>query len=244
MSLIVNADDLGSSESINKAVLFCYQQGYINSASIITNTPFFDETVKLIHQNKIIKNIGVHINFVTGKPLTGFDHAEFLDKNGDWDINKTQKYSNFLSNTVSNDFLIELYAQIDRALAVGIEVTHLDSHYHLHILPCFYNLFIEAAKKYNIKLRLAQVSHEQNFIKYLYRYYINKKIKTNNCNYLNSFENLTEFLKKFPNDVKQGTELMVHPDFDENGRLIDNVDVEGFMQWVAFAQKPQYNLKA
>ena len=242
-SLIVNADDLALSQSINKAILLCYTEGYINSASIITTTPFFDETVALIQQNPVIRNLGLHANFAEGKPLTNFKHTQFLDEEGNWNLKETQKYSNSLSAEVKQDFITELHAQIERALNAGIAITHLDSHYHLHILPCFFNIFIQAAKKYNLKLRLAQISHEHNIIKYFYRSYINIKIKLHKCNYTSTFENLGEYLKNFPNNSSKNTELMTHPDLDKNGGLTDSVDHTGFHKWISYAAQSTYNLK-
>jgi chitin disaccharide deacetylase len=240
--LIVNADDLGLSRSVNEAILFCYKKGFINSSSILTNTPFFDETVQLVHDNAVVINLGVHINFAEGKPLTNFKYDEYLNDSGEWDWEKTRKYSNTLKTEVKNAFLTELYAQVDKALSANLDITHIDSHYHLHILPCFYDLFIIAAKKHNVKLRLAQLSHEQNIIKYLYRLYINSKIKLNNNNYSSKFENLGEFLKKLPNNKNQNIELMVHPKFDELGNLTDSVDSIGFAEWVKYVSQAPQNL--
>jgi len=240
--LIVNADDLGLSKSVNEAILFCYKKGYINSSSIITNTPFFDETVQLVHDNAVIINLGVHINFAENKPLTNFKYEEYLNDNGEWNWEQTKKYSNSLNTEIKNAFLTELYAQVDKALSANLKLTHIDSHYHLHILPCFYDLFIKAAKKYNVKLRLAQLSHEQNVVKYLYRLYINSKIKLNNHNYSSKFENLGEFLKTFPDNKYQNIELMVHPQFDESSNLTDSVDSIGFKEWIEYASQDAYNL--
>lgn len=242
-SLIVNADDLGLSQPVNKAILLSYTEGYINSASILTNTPLFNETVLLIQQNPVIRNLGLHANFAEGKPLTNFTHTQFLDAEGNWNLKQTQKYSNSLSIDVKQDFATELNAQIERALNAGIIITHLDSHYHLHILPCFFNIFIQAAKKHNLKLRLAQISHEHNIIKYLYRSYINWKIKFHKCNHTSSFENLGEYLKTFPKNLSKNTELMAHPDLDKNGNLTDSVDHAGFHKWISYAVQPVYNLK-
>ena len=241
--LIVNADDLGLSKSVNEAILFCYEKGYINSSSIITNTPFFDETVQLINDKSVVINLGVHINFAENKPLTNFKYDEYLNNNGEWDREKTKKYSNSPNAEVKNAFLTELYAQVDKALSANLNITHIDSHYHLHILPSFYNLFIIAAKKYNIKLRLAQLSHEQNVVKYLYRLYINSKIKLNHRNYSTKFENLGEFLKAFPNNKDQNIELMVHPQFDKSGNLTDSVDAIGFSEWIKHISQGTYKLK-
>ena len=70
--IIANADDLGYSHSVNKAILYCFEHGYINSASLMTNTGFFDEAVSMIKENPVIRNIGVHIDLAEGKPDNRF----------------------------------------------------------------------------------------------------------------------------------------------------------------------------
>ena len=153
-NLIVNADDLGLNLSVNKAILFCYTHGYINSTSLLTNTIYWDDTIDLIYNNPFIKNIGVHINFAEDKPITNFSHQAYLDECGNWDLRNTRKILNYFDAATKLSFLKEIYAQIDKALSSKISITHLDSHYHLHTQPCFYKLFLQAAKHYKLKLRL------------------------------------------------------------------------------------------
>jgi predicted glycoside hydrolase/deacetylase ChbG (UPF0249 family) len=50
----------------------------------------------------------------------------------------------------------EWRAQIERALAAGVTVTHLDSHKHLHLHPQLFGIAIALAQEYDIwRLRLA-----------------------------------------------------------------------------------------
>ncbi|MGZ3756184.1 MAG: ChbG/HpnK family deacetylase [Mucilaginibacter sp.] len=71
---------LVSIQSINKAILYCFENGIINSTSLLSNTTYFEEAVELIHKNPIISNVGVHINLSKGKPVTSFDQHRYLDK--------------------------------------------------------------------------------------------------------------------------------------------------------------------
>ncbi len=47
-NIIANADDLGYNFCVNKAILHCFERGYINSTSLMTTTPSFNETADLI----------------------------------------------------------------------------------------------------------------------------------------------------------------------------------------------------
>lgn len=233
--IIVNADDIGLKTSVNKAILYCFEQGYINSTSLLTNMGGFNDAVELIHQNPIIQNIGLHVNFAEGKPVSNFAQTQFLDAEGNWDINKTGKLFPFLNKETKRAFLTEINAQLERALAAKIKINHLDSHLHLHTLPPFYNLFIGVAKRHNLKLRLAQTYREGSYVKFYYRGYINNKIKTLAINYSQYFVTVGEFLKS---DTKFSAghmiEIMVHPDFDASGNLFDHVDENSMKDWISY----------
>jgi len=181
-NIIANADDFGFDEVISDAIILSYQQGLINSTSMIVNSGYFDDAVVLIKQNPIVKNIGVHINLTLGRPLTNINNR-FLDKYGCWNPLVTNRFLNLYPSRTSEVFFAEICTQIERLLEQGIEVNHLDSHHHVHILPCYIALFMRAAKKYNLKLRLAQTRGSGNLFKHLYRQEINRHIFNENLHY-------------------------------------------------------------
>jgi predicted glycoside hydrolase/deacetylase ChbG (UPF0249 family) len=233
--IIVNADDIGLKPSVNKAILYCFEHEYINSTSLLTNMDYFAETVEFIHQNPAIQNIGLHVNFAEGKPVTNFPQKQFLDANGNWDVNKTGKLTMVLNDEVKAAFLNEINAQLERALKANIKIVHIDSHLHLHTLPAFYNLFIEVAKRENLKLRLAQTYREKSYLKFFYRKYINSKIKGLNINYSEYFVTVEEFIKSKASFLdKHSVEIMVHPDFDASGKLFDHVGAKSMENWIAY----------
>ena len=235
INVIANADDLGLSNSVNNAILYCYQKSYINSASFLTNTLYFEETVDLIHENPLLNNIGIHINLAEGKPVSDFNRSSFLDQNGHWDIKKTDRKFISLKNCEKRAFASEIEAQINKALSAKISVIHLDSHHHLHTLPCFYALFLQASKKYKLKLRMAQTFNEGSYLKFLYRKSINYQTKLNKINYSDYFSTVTEFLKKKDSYEKNMIiEIMLHPDFDSSGVLTDHFDKGTMDLWINF----------
>lgn len=233
-SIIVNADDIGLKTSVNKAILYSYEKGYINSTSLLTNMDCFDETVDFIHQNPAIINIGLHGNFAEGKPVTNFKYKEFLDEAGNWNLQQTGKITQLINKEVKAAFVAELNAQMDKAMAGKINITHLDSHLHLHTLPSFYSIYIDLAKRHKLKLRLAQTYREGSYPKFLYRKFLNSKIKSAHINYADLFETVTKFLENPNRDSKTKTEIMVHPDFDASGKMFDHVDGVSMDLWVDY----------
>jgi len=233
-TVIANADDLGYNLSVNKAILYCFEQGYINSTSLMTNTSSFDETADLIHRNPVISNIGIHVDLVEGKPLTNFKE-DYLDDAGNWDIKKTNKVFNPLNGAAKMAFSKEINAQVDKAVAAKISLVHLDSHLHLHTLPCFYKLFLAAAKHHKLKIRLAQTYKEGSRIKFYYRRYINNIFSKNGYNYSDHFETVEVFLQnKNLVNKKIITEVMLHPWFDPAGTLEDHYDKDTLTKWINF----------
>lgn len=237
-NLIATGDDLGLTPSVNRAILHCFENGYINSTSLLTNTVHFEETVTLIHENSAIYNIGVHINLAEGRPLTKFDQPLYLDESGSWNLEKVSKKSNVLNAEAKRAFSAEIYAQIEMALSRQIPLVHLDSHYHLHTLPCFYQLFLDAAKHYELKIRLAQTYNEGNVFKFKYRQYINNLFRAEQYHYSDYFETVTQFLKKVPVFTSDKViEIMLHPDFSPEGQLTDHFDDINWPKWLKFLKE-------
>ncbi len=240
-NVIANADDFGMSSYINKAILYSFEKGYINSTSLLVNMNSFDEAVDIIHGNTFVTNIGVHVNIAEGRPVSNFKQAGYLDKEGNWDTRKINKKLNFLSSSVKQEFLKEIHAQIDKALVNNIQLTHLDSHLHIHTLPGFYKLFLQVAKEYKLKIRIAQTFSEGSYLKFLYRNYINKGFSKDNSNYSDIFENVEWYLKKgASNENGKIVELMFHPFFDKEGNLSDHYDAVEFKKWIDFIEMNKF----
>ena len=235
-NIIATADDFGLNHAVNHAILYCFEQGYANSTSILTNTPCFDEAVSIIHENSFITNLGVHVNLAEGKPLTAFIDS-YLDNDGNFNLKKVNRINNILNTEARAAFLKEIDAQINKALSNGLRIVHLDSHYHLHTLPCFYELFLKIAKQYNLKIRLAQTFKENSYLKFYFRKYINSIFKSNQLNYSDYFETVKEFLNNHSNPSNRVSELMLHPSLDEAGNLTDHFDKSAMTNWLDFIAK-------
>ena len=236
--IIANADDLGLNPTVNSAIVQCFKQGYINSASLITNSPIFDETIYLIKTEPDVKNLGVHIDLVEFKPLTEFKDKEFVDQTGFWTSKAASIKFMFLKKEANRAFENEIHAQIEKAISSGLKPIHLDSHYHIHTLPGFHALFIKAAEKYQLKLRLAQSYNEGSYLKFLYRKYLNARIKRNGYYYSDNFSDVAHFISLKSGERKKNSfEIMLHPDLGKTGNLTDHYDPQSMVKWLEFLKQ-------
>ena len=234
--LIINADDFGYRASVNKAILYCYENEIINSTSLMVNKPGFEEAVEMIHSNNVIKNVGVHVNLASEAPLIDFQDKTYLKKNGKWDIKKTGNKIGYLTSENKKAFSEEIEAQVKKAIKSDVKITHLDSHYHLHTLPTLYPLFVEVARKNQLKLRLAQTYNENNYLKFLFRKYLNHQVTKAGLNYSLLFESVDYFTHhNLSGELTVNTEVMLHPDFDDSGKLTDHLsatDMSKIINWL------------
>ena len=128
--LILHADDVGMSHSINSATLQALDAGAINSASIMIPCPWLPEIAAYArsHPNA---DLGLHLTLNSEwtayrwGPVTSKDKvASLLDKDG-YFYNSTEEARAKINPREAE---VELRAQIERARSFGIQPTHLDSH--------------------------------------------------------------------------------------------------------------------
>jgi predicted glycoside hydrolase/deacetylase ChbG (UPF0249 family) len=133
--LIVHADDLGETHAVNAAAIRAIEGGTINSASLMVPCPWFPEMADYASSHPDV-DFGLHLTLTSERvyyrwgPTASKDSVPSLaDKNGyfhhDWD------------NTAPvnpKEVEAELRSQIERALAMGVHPTHLDSHQYRLIM--------------------------------------------------------------------------------------------------------------
>jgi len=67
--VIINADDFGLCDGVNKAVAQAHTDGVLTSATIMANMPAADEAVKIAKKLPNL-GVGVHLNLTEGRPLS------------------------------------------------------------------------------------------------------------------------------------------------------------------------------
>ncbi len=128
--LIIHADDLGMSHSVNRATFEGLEKGWITSSSILVPCPWFPEVVEWAKKHPEA-DLGIHMALNsewTGfrwTPLSPIDKVQSLvDENGYLPVVETV----VVAKSKPAEVEMELRAQIDKAKRAGIHLTHLDSH--------------------------------------------------------------------------------------------------------------------
>ena len=69
ISLIINADDLGSNRDRDRGILEAFEHGIVSSASLLANGPSFTTAVAQAKETGL--PVGVHLNLADGTTLAG-----------------------------------------------------------------------------------------------------------------------------------------------------------------------------
>ena len=151
--LIVNADDFGVHTLINRGIIKGHREGFITSTSIMPSADAFEEAVALAQDNPQL-GIGIHLTLVGGvkSVLPKRKIASLLDAEGRFLPDYVAFAKRFYTGGVKkNELEAELRAQIEKALASKLNITHIDSHQHTHVLPGINGLVRKLCSEYNIK---------------------------------------------------------------------------------------------
>jgi len=146
--LIVHADDVGVTHSVNAATIKALDTGLVNSASIMVPCPWFPEIADYAKSHPEL-DFGLHLTLTSERvyyrwgPVASKHRVPGLvDENGyfhhDWTA---------APKINPAEVELELRAQIERAYAMGVRPTHLDSHQ--------YRLYENGKDLFEVMLRLA-----------------------------------------------------------------------------------------
>ena len=148
--LIINADDLGLTSGVNRAIDRASREGVVTSATLMANSRAFKEAVALC-KNLPNLRIGCHIVLIDGEPIsTGI--PSLTDGAGKFKSNVKAFALAAIQKKISPDEIqSEAEAQIRKIQAAGITLTHVDTHKHTHMFPHVLRPLIKAAQACGIR---------------------------------------------------------------------------------------------
>ncbi len=152
-TLIAHVDDVAGAHGANLAMLELGRIGAVTSGSVMVPGPWFPELAG--HPAVADLDLGIHLTLTSEsaafrwRPLSTRDPASGLvDPAGYLWPTVPQLRSHALPGAVE----AELRAQLDTALAAGIDVTHLDCHMGAALAPEFVAATVEIAGDYRLPL--------------------------------------------------------------------------------------------
>lgn len=151
-NLIVNADDFGRHELINRAAEIAFKTGCLRSATLMAGGIAFDDAIR-IAKNNFGLGIGIHLTLANGNPiLPPQEIPTLVNSEGIFHENYVVFLKKYFSGKISLDEVrSELSAQFEKILRTGITLTHVDSHQHLHHMPGIIEIVLDLASKAKIK---------------------------------------------------------------------------------------------
>ena len=150
--VVPHQDDVGMCHGANVAFAELANRGFITCGSVMVTCPWFREAADIAVARPDL-DLGVHLTLTSEwqhyrwRPLTGARQASGL-VDADGYMWRTVKLVR--EHAVPEAVEAELRAQIDAALAAGIDVTHLDAHMGAAHAPEFAAIYYRLGREYGL----------------------------------------------------------------------------------------------
>jgi hypothetical protein len=154
--LIPHVDDVGLCHGANTAFLELSRDGFVTCGSVMVPCPWFREIAEAASRDPTL-DLGVHLtlnaeraNYRWGPISTVSRASGLIDEDGYlW-----RTVPALRAHVVPEAAESEFRAQIDRALAAGIDVTHLDTHMGAALVPELVGIYLRLGEEYRLPVLL------------------------------------------------------------------------------------------
>lgn len=150
--VVIHADDVGMCHGANTAFIELSHRGSITAGSVMVPCPWFPEIAAAAAGDDRL-DIGVHLTLNAEKehyrwrPLSGSGPSSGLV---DSDGYMWRRVAEVRAHAHPEAVEIEWRAQIDTALAAGIDVTHLDAHMGAALAPEWCDRYVQIGVDYDV----------------------------------------------------------------------------------------------
>nr|WP_207744811.1 carbohydrate deacetylase [Clostridium butyricum] len=208
--MIINADDFGYSKAVNLGIMESHINGVLTSTTLMANMPGVDHAVSLL---KDMPNlcVGAHLTLTCGKPMLGEKVSTLIKENGYFF--KLEDMENKVVQMDTSEIYEEWKTQIRYLLKKGVNLSHIDSHHHVHTFKEHEEMIKVLSEEFNLPVRNCNNVLE-NKIRFLdlcnYNPIRNMEEKYENVR-IECFKVIEKIIKK--NIQYENTEAMCHPAF-------------------------------
>jgi hypothetical protein len=128
--LIIHADDMGLSHSVNTACIRAFESNSITAGSIMVPCPWANEIISYTKEHSGL-DVGIHLTltsewkFYKWGGLSSSDQIVSLLDNNHYFFPSVEELGKAAK---VNEAVKEMKAQIDKVIASGIKITHIDTH--------------------------------------------------------------------------------------------------------------------
>ena len=219
--LIVHADDVGFSHSANSATSQAFESGAVQTGAIMVPTPWFPEIAAFVQEHPQ-HDFGVHITLTSEWKYFKWDGVLPADQISSLLAEDGYFYGNgdaVTEHADAGEAEREARAQIDRAIAFGIDPTHLDVHnMALWGTPELFEAYLRIGRDYKLPILMsadgiAEVLPEYQSLLNPEDIVLDRVIMMARDVSVDRWE--TEYAKLFSNIEPGVTQLIIHFGFDD-----------------------------
>lgn len=240
--LIVNADDFGLTEPVNRGIMQAIEQGIVSSVSLVANGHGFADACRFLKEHPHI-SAGWHVNLTSGLPaLDAAMVPSLVDKHGLFPGKLQFLFRLYTGRINHRECRAELTAQYDRLIRADIAITHVDSHHDVHCVPFVSRILQRVYNQKNTPVRFQQGTIQYldnnpgNVLSRLLVKFIARGVKKTGCSEIDFiwFRELYQHSEKFQvlksclQKMKKGINLLIcHPGYSDTAnelRLLYNED--------------------
>ena len=133
--LIVNADDFGFTRDVNEGIAQAFGRGILRATTLMANGDAFEHAVEIAMAHPGL-DVGCHLTLVQGRSVA--EPAKQLPVS----------VGRMLVSGVGGWAEEECCAQVEKILAAGIEISHIDTHKHTHLFPPVLEAVVRTAQRF------------------------------------------------------------------------------------------------
>lgn len=150
--LIVSADDFGMSPAVNAGIVAAHLRGVLTNASLMVNGQAFDQAVQLARAHPTLA-VGLHLVLLQGyATLPRSAIPGLVDESGQFartPVATGLRY--FFVHSLEAQLEREIRAQLEKFLATGLRLSHVDGHLNIHMHPRVLNILVRVARDYGLR---------------------------------------------------------------------------------------------
>jgi hypothetical protein len=156
--VIPHLDDVAVGHGANRAFVDLAGKGFVTTGSVMVPCPWFAEIVELVEEQPAL-DLGVHLTLTSEsrscrwRPISTTARVSgLIDPDGFmWpDVPALRRHAH------KGAVEAECRAQIEAALAAGLDITHLDTHMGAAAAPEFAELYVALGREYRLPVLLTR----------------------------------------------------------------------------------------
>jgi predicted glycoside hydrolase/deacetylase ChbG (UPF0249 family) len=150
--LVVNADDMGLTPGVCRAVQRAHVDGVVTSTSVLAVGTAFEQAATTVRDAGGL-GLGAHLAIVgEDRPLlSAREIPTLVDRDGRFPLSYRTVVARGAAGRIdADDVAREFRAQLERVRDIGVPVTHLDTHQHTHLWPAVADVVVDLAAEYGV----------------------------------------------------------------------------------------------